>query len=143
MLTLLPNMTTLRKLRLGFAFLLLVSASLGAPRQALAQSSDPLGPLVAEALRANLGLAAERLAEQRAGVDVHAARALFLPSVLLESRYSRLDHVPNIGDFVNPAYAALNGILGQNRFPTNIDITLPQRHDSHVALRQPLFNASI
>jgi outer membrane protein TolC len=54
-----------------------------------------------------------------------------------------LDGVPNIGDFVNPAYAALNGLLGQNRFPTNLDITLPKRHDSHVELRQPLFNAGI
>jgi len=135
-------MTTLAKNRLVFALLLLGWLGLATP--ALAQSSsDPLGPLVSEALRANLGLAAERLSEQRAGVQVHAARALFLPSVLLESRYSRLENVPNIGDFVNPAYSALNGLLGQNRFPTNLDITLPQRHDSHLALRQPLFNASI
>src|SRR5262245_13741012 len=142
MLTALSNMTTLAKNRLVYAFLLL--GCLGIATPGVAQSSaDPLGPLVSEALRANLGLAAERLAEPRAGVQVHAARALFLPSVLLESRYSRLENVPNIGDFVNPAYSALNGLLGQNRFPTNLDITLPQRHDSHLALRQPLFNASI
>ena len=113
------------------------------PRLAAQQKPDPLGRLVAEALARNLGLAVERLADQRAAADVRAARGLFLPSLEIASRYSYLDGVPNIGDFVNPAYAALNGLLGQNRFPTNLDITLPQRHDSHVELRQPLFNAGI
>lgn len=114
---------------------LLVAAPLAA--------QDPLRPIVTEALARNLGLAAERLADQRATADVGAARGLFLPSLGLSSRYSYLDGVPNIGDFVNPAYAALNGLMGQNRFPTNLDITLPQRHDSHLELRQPLFNPGI
>ncbi len=125
------------------AFLLVVAFS-GPSRRLVAQSAvDPLAPLIAEALRANLGLEVERLGEQRAAADVQAARALFLPALELQSRYSRLDGVPNIGDFVNPAYAALNGILGENRFPTNLDITLPPRHDSRVSVRQPLFNAGI
>src|SRR6266581_134651 len=119
----------------------LVVAILAAPL--VAQRPDPLGGLVAEAMRSNLGLEGERLAERRSAADVHEARGLFFPSLTVAARYSRLDGVPNIGDFVNPAYAALNGILGQNRFPTNLDITLPQRHDSHLGLRQPLFNASI
>jgi len=104
---------------------------------------DPLGHLVAEALRTNLGMETERLSERRAAAEVRAARALFLPAVGLQSRDSRLDGVPNIGDFVNPAYAALNGLLGQNRFPTNLDISLPPRHDARVEIRQPLFNAAI
>jgi len=89
-----------------------------------AQQPDPLGGLVAAALRANLGLAAERVAEHRAAADVRDARGLFFPTLGLASRYSRLGGVPNIGDFVNPAYTALNGLLGQSRFPTNLDITL-------------------
>jgi outer membrane protein len=104
---------------------------------------DPMGPLVAEALAKNLGLAAERLAERSTAAQVREARGLFFPSLGLDSRYSHFDGVPNIGDLVNPAYAALNGLLGQQRFPTNIDITLPQRHDSRLELRQPLFNAGI
>src|SRR5690349_376541 len=104
---------------------------------------DPMGTLVSEALAKNLGLAAERLAERRAATEVREARGLFFPSLGLDSRYSHFDGVPNIGDLVNPAYAALNGLLGQRRFPTNVDITLPQRHDSHLELRQPLFNAGI
>ena len=113
------------------------------PSALAAQEADPLGGLVAEALRTNLGLEIERLAERRAAASVLEARGLFFPSLALESRYSRLHGVPNIGDFVNPAYAALNGLLGANRFPTNLDITLPQRHDSRLELRQPLFNAGI
>ena len=125
---------------LGLA-LLLGSAALATPLAA--QRPDPLGGFVAEALRANLGLTAERLAEQRAAAEVRVARGLFLPSLALESRYSRLEGVPNVGDFVNPAYTALNSLMGQNRFPTNLDVTLPQRHDSHLELRQPLFNAGV
>ncbi|HKW41071.1 MAG TPA: TolC family protein, partial [Gemmatimonadales bacterium] len=121
-----------------------MGATLAAPLPIPAQDRpDPMGPLVAEALAKNLGLAAERFAERRAAAEVHEARGLFLPSLGLNSRYSHFDGVPNIGDLVNPAYAALNGILGQRRFPTDIDITLPQRHDSHIELRQPLFNAGI
>ena len=100
----------------------LVVAILAAPL--VAQRPDPLGGLVAEAMRSNLGLEGERLAERRSAADVHEARGLFFPSLTVAARYSRLDGVPNIGDFVNPAYAALNGILGQSRFPTNLDITL-------------------
>src|SRR5260370_2704986 len=114
-----------------------------AARLAAQETHDPLRRLVTEALARSLGLTAERLADQRAAADVRAARGLLLPSLGVASRYSYLDGVPNIGDFVNPAYAALNGLLGQNRFPTNLDITLPQRHDSHAELRQPLCNAGI
>lgn len=118
------------------------AAGVGAGAAVRAQP-DPLGPLVAEALRANLGLAAERLGERQADADVTAARGLFLPSLGLEARSSQLNGVPNIGTFVNPAFAALNGVLGSNRFPTNLDFTLPQANDSHLELRQPLFNAGI
>jgi outer membrane protein TolC len=128
----------------GLALLFATGTVVVPPARLAAQAKrDPLARLVTEALVRNLGLSAERLADQRAGADVRAARGLFLPSFGIASRYSYLDGVPNIGDFVNPAYAALNGLLGQNRFPTNLDVTLPQRHDSHVELRQPLFNAGI
>lgn len=114
-----------------------------APAALGAQRPDPLGHLVAAALRDNLGLAAERLAQRRAAADVRDARGLFLPSVALDSRHSHFSGVPNIGDLVNPAYAALDEVTGTARFPTNIDVTLPQRHDSHIELRQPLFNEAI
>src|SRR5690242_282335 len=87
-----------------------------------AQRPDPLAPLVAEALKSNLGLAQERLAARRADAQVGEARALLLPTIGLESRGTRMHDVPNIGDLVNPAYAALNQLTGTNQFPTNIDI---------------------
>src|ERR1041385_6799089 len=122
--------------RFVIALLWIASIVVAASAQPPAGSrADPLGGLVDEALRANLGLAAERLAEQRSAAEVRSARGLFLPTLALESRYSRLGGVPNIGDLVNPAYAALNTLTGTHRFPTNLDITLPQRHDSYLELR--------
>lgn len=116
---------------------------LALPRAASAQQQDPLGPLVADALRSNLGLATERLAERSVATDVSAARALFFPSVGLQARYSELHGVPNIGDLINPAYATLNQLTGTNRFPTDINFTLPQRYESRLELVQPIFNVGI
>src|SRR5262245_1779991 len=73
-----------------------------------AQQADPLGALVDEALRNNLGLAAESRAEDRAAAELREARGLFLPSLTLDSRYTRQSGTLNLGDFVNPAYTALN-----------------------------------
>src|SRR5882724_5112966 len=114
-----------------------------APLVLAAQRPDPLGQLVTEALRTNLGLEGERLAERRVAAEVREARGLFFPSLGLQSRYSRLGGVPNIGDLINPAYATLNQLTSTNRFPTNINFTLPQRHESRLELVQPIFNAGI
>jgi outer membrane protein TolC len=134
--------------RLGFLALISWGIALGATVATATglvaqQRPDPLAPLVAAAWRANLGLAGERLAARRAAAQVREARGLFFPALTLESRHSRLSGVPNIGDFVNPAYAALNQVTGTSRFPTDINLTLPQRHDSHLELVQPLFNEAI
>lgn len=122
---------------LGLALVTLLAAP------AKAQRPGPLDRLVAEALRANLGLAGERLAERSAAAEVREARGVYLPSLTVESRYSRLEGIPNVGDLVNPAYAALNQLTGTSRFPTNIDITLPQAQDSRLHLLQPLLNEEI
>src|SRR2546425_6487189 len=114
-----------------------------APLVLAAQRPDPLGQLVTEALRTNLGLEGERLAERGVAAAVREARGLFSPSLGLQSRYSRLGGVPNIGALINPAYATLNQLTGTNRFPTNINFTLPQRHESRLELVQPIFNAGI
>src|ERR1043166_4854085 len=111
--------------------------------EAGAQQPDPLGPLVAEALRNNLGLATERYVEDRSAAQVREARGLFFPSATIESRYTRQSGVLNLGDLINPAYAALNQIQGANRFPTNLDLSLPLAHDPRLRLAQPLFNETI
>jgi len=113
------------------------------PSLLVAQQPDPLGTLVAEALRNNLGLEAERLAVRRAAADVADARGLFFPSVTIDSRYSKQGGTLNFGDLLNPAFVALNQLRGTNDFPTNLDLTLPLAHDSRVRLVQPLFNETI
>jgi hypothetical protein len=113
------------------------------PRLAGQSASDPLGHVVTEALRNNLGLAQENLAVERAEAGVREARGRFFPSLTLDSRYSQQSGTLNLGDFVNPAYAALNQLTGTNRFPTDLDITLPLRHESRARLVQPVFDASI
>ncbi|HZN97413.1 MAG TPA: TolC family protein, partial [Gemmatimonadales bacterium] len=70
-------------------------------------------------------------------------RGRLLPSLTVDSRYSQLDGALNLGDFVNPAYRALNQITGSARFPTDIDVTLPFQYDSRLRLAQPLINPAI
>jgi len=131
-------MTTLSRLR----FLLLVLGPTPLAAQAPG-GPDPLGAIVAEALENNLGLAQEDLAVERAEAGVREARGRFLPALTLDSRYSEQTGTLNLGEFVNPAYSALNQITGTTRFPTDLDITLPLAHESRLRLAQPLFDASI
>jgi outer membrane protein TolC len=134
-------MTTLSPTRFPLILALVVLALPCSP--AAAQQRDPFGDIVAEALRNNLGLAQERLATERAEAGVREARGRFLPSLALDARYSEQSGTLNLGDVVNPAYEALNQVTGSQRFPTDLDITLPLRHESRVRLQQPLFDASI
>src|SRR2546428_13213888 len=95
-----------------------------APLVLAAQRPDPLGQLVTEALRTNLGLEGERLAERRVAAEVREARGLFFPSLGLQSRYSRLGGLPNISDLINPAYSDPNQLPSPNRLPTHTHFTL-------------------
>jgi outer membrane protein TolC len=114
------------------------SGASGAP--GASRSVDPLASVVDEALSANLGLAQERYSERRAAAEVREAWSRLLPSVSIEARTSHFENVTNIGDLVNPAFATLNELTGANNFPTNVDLTFPQRYESHLRLVQPLFN---
>lgn len=108
-----------------------------------AQQPDPLAPLVNDALRNNGLVEAARYRESRAFAESHAVRARLLPSLDLDSRFSQQSGTINLGDFVNPVYSALNQVTGTNRFPTGLDLTLPQRYDSHVRLSLPLFQPAL
>ena len=105
--------------------------------------SDPLGGYIREALGANPGLKQQRLALYGREAAVRQARGLFLPSVMLDARYSDMQGGLDLGDLVNPAYRALNQITGSNQFPTDIDGRFPYAQETRVRVVQPLFNASI
>jgi len=110
---------------------------------AAAQSPTQLDAIVAEALWNNLGLAQERLAVERTEAGVREARGRFLPELSLGTRYSEQSGTLDLGDVVNPAYEALNQLTGSNRFPTDLKLTFPQRHETRLRLAQPLFDASV
>ncbi|HEX6940294.1 MAG TPA: TolC family protein, partial [Longimicrobiales bacterium] len=105
-----------------------------------AQTVDPFAGLVAEALRNNLALEQARLAEARAAAAVREARGRLLPSLALDYRYTEQDGTLNFGDLVNPVFGALNELSGANRFPTDIDLTIPFRNDARLRLVQPLYD---
>ena len=136
-------MTRLSHIPILAAALAFLPVSTVTPVRAQSSSPDPLAAVVAEALRNNLGIAQESLGVERAEAGLREARGGFFPSLSVDSRYSEQSGTLNLGDFVNPAYASLNQLTGSDRFPTDIDVTLPMRHESRVRLTQPLFDASI
>lgn len=98
---------------------------------------------VNEALSANLAIAQQNAALRRASQSVREANGRFLPSLGVNARYSEFSGVVNIGQFINPAYAALNQLIGQERFPTNVAATLPFRQETKLELSMPLFNDAL
>lgn len=98
---------------------------------------------VAEALAANLAIAQQSAALRRANAGVREANGRFLPSLGLNARYSEFSGVVNIGDFINPAYAALNQLIGEARFPTDVAATLPFRQETKLEMSMPLFNDAL
>ena len=123
--------------------LAIFAACVLASSPAAAQSSDPFAALIREGLENNLALARERLAEDQSEAAVRQARALYLPTLSFDARYSRTSGVLDVGDLVNPAYEALNQITGFNRFPTDIDATLPLAQETRFRLGQPVYNPAI
>ena len=141
----LVNRSSSRVLMAGLAILLLPGA--GHAQWTPPRTSERAAPsaraildgYVAEALRANPGLSASRSAARRAGSALREARGRLLPAAGVNARYSAYSGVINIGDFINPAYTALNGLLGESRFPTDVSATLPLRQETRLEVVQPLF----
>jgi outer membrane protein TolC len=124
----------------------LAIATLLAAAPVLAQQPlrSPLDALVTEGLAANPALRARSIAVTREDAAVAESRGRFLPSLTANARASQLyGAVQNLGGLINPAYAALNQLLGQNAFPTNISLTLPQKQEVTVRLAQPLFEPRV
>ena len=104
--------------------LALVTAQAAPLRAQTAAPRSPLDALVVEGLAANPLLRARSFAVDREDAAVAEARGRFLPSLTANARASALAGAPNLGALINPAYAALNQLLGQNAFPTNISLTI-------------------
>jgi outer membrane protein TolC len=105
---------------------------------ASASAAQLLDRLVVDALERNLALAQRELDAAQGASAVRQARGVLLPSLAVDARYSELSGVVNIGDFINPAYAALNQLLGQPAFPTDVTATLPFRQDTRLRATQLL-----
>jgi len=139
----LPTFKAVQSMRTVAAIALLVAVTAVARAQAPPNARQLLDGYVAEALTANLSIAQQSAALTRANAGVREANGRFLPSVGLNARYSEFNGVVNIGDFINPAYAALNELIGQSRFPTDVNATLPFRQETRLELVQPLFNHAL
>lgn len=117
-----------------------VALGIAGPVRGQRPDTDPLAPLVAEAVQRNLMLASQRLAVARADAGVMQARAAYLPSLALDARYtSATGNVIDIGDLVNPAFRALNQITATSSFPTDISLRQPLAQSTMLRVTQPLF----
>ncbi len=107
-------------------------------------SRSPLDALVAEGLAANPALRARTFAVARNDAAIAEARGRFLPSLTANGRSSSLNGATlNLGQLLNPAYAALNQLLARPAFPTDINLQLPLRQETTLRLAQPLFEARV
>lgn len=107
---------------------------------------------VEQALRQNPSLLASQLAENERMVAVELAAANRRVAVDFKSDYilsagGRGINFP-IGDLLNPSYAALNQLTGEEQFPTNLENVntrfIPSNfHDTRVEARLPLLQPLI
>jgi outer membrane protein TolC len=118
-----------------------VSAAAQAPPNA---PRSPLDLLVAEALAANPALRARGFQVARDEAAIGEAKGRFLPSLTANARASQVSGATvNIGQLINPAYSALNQLLGRPAFPTDLNIQLPLRQEATLRLAQPIFEARV
>lgn len=124
--------------------LLLLLLLAAAPLRAQAPVESPLDRLVREGLAANPGLRARDHEVDRDHAALREAEGRRLPTVALAARHTeRYGQVVNVGDLVNPAYGALNQLLGRPAFPTDVDVRLPLRQEATVRLEQPLYEPRV
>lgn len=101
--------------------------------------SPDVRALIAHVLAHNSELQiAQRSVLQRRSAQ-REVRAGYLPSVDLDARYTKLWGGIDLGELINPAYAALNQLTGGNQFPTDLSLRLPFPFESKVRISQPLW----
>jgi outer membrane protein TolC len=97
---------------------------------------------VREAVRANLGVRAADAAVRRDRHGADAAARWRIPTLGVTAQWVELEGGADVGRLVNPAFAALNQLLGTAAFPTDVTFTFPQRQDARVRLAAPLLDPS-
>jgi outer membrane protein TolC len=109
------------------------------------RAADPsLNALVAEGLQHNRALAGEKQQVVKARAQASEALGLFLPTVSVYARDSdRQGNVVDFGKLVNPAFAALNGILQKDAFPTDVTLKTPSKQETYLRVTQPIFDARL
>ena len=113
-------------------------------RPLTAQSAGTLDDLVQVALRDHPAQRQVRFAVEAADAGRREALGRWLPSATINARYSEVSgNVVNLGQLINPAFSALNGLLGTPSFPTNIDLRLPLAQETALRLQQTLFAPAI
>ncbi len=114
--------------------------------------SDILDQYIQEGIKSNLSLKQRNLSYAQSVAALREAKSLFLPRVSFNASYTLAGGGRNIaipiGDLVNPVYATLNQLTGENSFPTDIPNSdeqfLPNDfHDTKFRLIQPLFDSDI
>lgn len=109
-----------------------------------AWAQTALDEYVRAGLRQNLTIRQQALAVSQSEAVVREARANFLPVAALNARHTSVNgQVVNLGELINPAFGALNQLLGAPQFPTDIDLRLPLRQETALRVSQPIFQAEI
>jgi outer membrane protein TolC len=120
----------------------------GAPAAASAEQEETVGssPLewaVSRALASDLGLRQTRSQLQATVAEARILEARGRPILTLESRSSRMGGGIELGELLNPAYGALNELLGQPRFPTDLSLPLPYRQEAVLRLGVSVLNPEL
>jgi len=118
----------------------------------LSRAQNPvLENYIKEGLESNQGLKQKQLDYASNLAALKEARALFLPDVSLNARYTvaeggRMIEFP-VGDMLNPVYSTLNILTGSSQFPQIENETFPfyrpREQETKVSLIQPIFNTDI
>jgi outer membrane protein TolC len=119
----------------------------GSDASASADTVSVIDAYVQRALASNHALQQEHLDLERSFAALRHARGAFLPSVDLEARYSVADGGRTIdvpaGDLLNPVYATLNELTGEQRFSPTGNVSDPflrdREQETQFRLEQPIF----
>ena len=95
------------------------------------------------AIMRNLGVRQAGEVARQSQLGVRQAAGMFLPSLSVDARYSEMNGALDLGDVINPAYAALNQVIGKPMFPTDVHQTLPYKQETKLHSVLPLFNGAL